>query len=128
MAYWDTKEFQELQQYWYARLAETGFVDAEEDDGLFLRQYHGPVRYNRTQDTYDWFAQLRSRAHTEEFENGVDRIVITEYANGSPIKEIMETLKQHGYSRARNSIRFIIRRYAHKWGIRRFTKSELNQR
>ncbi len=136
MPFWKKPEFKELQKEWYRRLHEEGFEDIEKVSGdeLVLKQtssyayeaYGGtdPVTRDSKEAYFHFVAQ---KIQETVFTRDVDRIILTHHAEGKKIRHICEHLEAIGKRRCRGTIRFRIRVYEVKWGIRRYTPKQLNQ-
>jgi hypothetical protein len=141
MRYFETPSFRALQQAWYQRLEEEGFRDAEEivAGEMVLRQnaehpLAGKDALEITQRS-DYYRALSAQVELEEFDSEIDRIVMTMIADGQRIQRVVETLTFMSErrppcflsktQRARNTVRFIIRKYEQRWGIREHAPHEL---
>lgn len=143
-------EFEELKSEWYKKLEETGFIDIEYErppqpseqafmvygDGkrhliqtetACMRRWLSLNSLKRT-TSEEYFRTLSQVAMDENtsYRNSTDRHILQRYSEGAKIVVIMQELEERGTSRRRNSIRFIIRRYEFIWGIRSWTKKQLN--
>lgn len=141
MTFWKTsalnKSLKELQIAWYERLQICGFQDAEQIiSGEFeLRQkaahparvYRGETDTSRVAKE-DYYRQLSAYVHVERFRSEIDRIIMMMFADGVKIKNIIEELSNRGISRCRNTIRFTVRKYEMKWGLREYTLKQLNKK
>ncbi len=134
MTFWKTQHFKALQKAWYRRLEESGFTDAEEmiAGELVLRQtahhvYRGTDEITRGTKE-DYFRVMASLVQEAEFSCEVDRIIMTRYAEGKKIKVILEELASMGKRRCRGTIRYKIRTYEMKWGMREYTPRQLNKK
>jgi hypothetical protein len=136
--YWKTsalnKSLKELQAAWYERLEREGFQDAEEIVGeeIVLRQI-AEHPYRHTDDLMRsskeaYFRFLTHQIQDERFSNEIDRLIMTLFADGMKIKPIIEALHQRGVSRCRGTIRFTIRKYEMRWGLREYTLKQLNKK
>ncbi len=120
----------ELQKHWYKILEESGFKDIETMVGneLVLKQAANHHIWDKhpldREMTEEYFRVLFHKAHDEKtlYRNDLDRVTMQMYSDGSKICGIAKIT-----GRARNSIRFIIRRYETAWGIRDRSKEELNR-
>lgn len=129
---WKSTEFKSLQKDWYKALADEGFVDAEELIGeeLVLRQtaahpYQGLPEVVR-QSKEDYFRLLAQHTQKEVFKRSVDRWILALRSQGHQIKTICAYLIVMDMARERKTVRFIIRKYEMKWGIREYTPKQLN--
>ena len=134
LSYWTTTHFKALQKAWYQRLEESGFEDAEVLVGheMELRQtadhdFYAASDLKRT--TAAAYYQFVSRKVQETvFTNDIDRIIMSRHAEGAKQKAIVDELASLGIKRVRETIRFKIRVYEMKWGIRSYTPRQLNRR
>lgn len=132
MRFWQKPEFKALQRDWYNKLEELGHIDEEwllENGELHLKA--NPVSRGRLtslqiKNGLNYFTALWEKIGAELFESDVDRIILELYGGGARIKEIEEYLANRDQRRARNTIRFIIRKYEHKWEIKQYTRKQLN--
>jgi hypothetical protein len=131
------KAFVALQKEWYRKLADSGFEDAEEMRGgeMELRQSaaHGFQQTERDANLTALEAKQRyyelMGQHADEhvFDRPIDEIVLTMWAQGARVIEICAGLKKLGLvPRHKETVMFIIRRYEHIWGVRRWTLKELD--
>ena len=130
--YWQTIQFKKLEKEWDLTLKEAGFIDAERTvgDERVLSQ-NAPNAYRQTnkviiESKVEYFTLLTKHAGDEKFEDKIDELVMNLRANGYKIREICENLKQIGQKCHRQTVRFIIRGYEHKWGIRKWTQAKLD--
>lgn len=131
MTYWKTEHFKALQKAWYRRLEASGFRDAEEmiDDEMVLRQTAAHIYKDTddlgrvTKEAY-WRSLAQYVQEARDFRCDVDKLILTMFAEGARIKSIREELMRIGKPLARNTIRFRIRAYQIKWGVRTFTKDQ----
>ncbi len=134
MPFWKTHSFKALQAEWYARLKAYGFEDAEEivGDEMKLKQtaehvYRGLEELQIT-NKEAYYAFVSQKVQETVFQSDVDRLILLRHAEGRRIKHICEELVDMGKGRCRETIRFKIRIYQMKWGIRKFTPKQLNRR
>lgn len=127
-------EFKRLQQYWYNKLAETGFKDIERmtgDELILIKsssQCYGCVDEHTRMAKEEYYVAMAKIAlddHTV-YRNHIDRYILQRHVEGARIKVIVEELEAMGSPRHRHSIRFIIRRYEMAWGFRHYTNPQLN--
>lgn len=134
MKWWLTKRFRALQERWYQRLADSGFVDAEVMVGGELRlcqNAHHAAPYEhpgQREARQEYYHLLRCLALVEEFDSEVDRVIMTMTADGAKQKEIEAALNELGIRRpprflsdkrrCRESIRLCVRKYERRWGLR----------
>ncbi len=134
MTYWTTQHFKALQKAWYQRLKDAGFEDAEElaNDEMILRQKAEHVYRNvdafqcETKETYYHF--VAQMVQVTCFRNEVDRVILVSHAAGKKPSQICVDLKEAGFRRCRASVRYRIRIYEMKWGLRSYTPKQLNRK
>ncbi len=132
MTFWTTKKFKDLQAAWYGVLRESGFEDAEElvAGQLVLRQkashpYRGadPLTRDCKEAYYNFVAQ---KVQETVFTRDIDRIILAMHADGKKIRHICDELESLGKRRCRGTIRYRIRVYEMRWGLRQYTPKQLN--
>lgn len=126
MKFHESNEFKELQHEWYQRLKDEGFKDVEAcvDGMLYLRQRSRP---NLNPEKLEYFQALSYFVNIETFENEVDEFVLIRRADGFKIKDISIEMRQMNLPRYhRESIRYTIRKYEMKWGIKFYKPSQLS--
>jgi hypothetical protein len=134
MTYWKSGQFKELQQEWYQRLQENGFRDHEKFVGnnseliQFSVNAYKSMDAVRRENKATYFSLLSQNLHYAEFASEVDELILTWFADGKKIKLICEELERRGERRCRGTIRYTIRKYEMKWGMRVYTPKQLNQK
>lgn len=138
--------FQKLEEEWYGRLKADGFQDAEKklgtdsilvctqaranwgsDSGHWLINMPGAWGLSYVKESSQQYYNILSEwLHEDVFESEFDRIIMTRIADGAKIKDISDELKKLGHRWHRQTIRFRIRKYEHKLGIRAWAEQELN--
>lgn len=124
------EEFQKLREQWYKTLEDTGFKDIEKsndkleaDKLVRLQKAHSFFDQNGhlVNAKQEYFQILFQTVNdsTVIFHTELDKYILTRYAEGARIKTIVDELKKMNTPRGRDSIRFIIKRYEKKWGIRK---------
>lgn len=130
MTFWLKPEFISLQQQWYKRLKDSGFDDQEDsDDDYRLRCLIENMRLKcplLLRVDIEYFEKILEAYENNETENETDKLIMHLYVGGARINEIEEHLKKNGQRKARNTIRFIIRKYEHRWQIKQYTRKQLN--
>lgn len=134
MAFWKTSSFKLLQLSWYQRLEKEGFQDAEKmvNDELVLKQ-NAEYVYRKVDSLgvaskEAYYFLLGKCVHNSEFESEADRLIMVMFAQGSALKLIGQALKKQGMPRCRLTIRVTIRKYEMIWGLREYTRKQLNKR
>lgn len=114
----------QLQREWYRKLKKTGFVDAEKLSGndMVLKRSASDAYRQASKVTRDakqaYFDQMCYHAYQEHFDKKIDELVIKMRAEGANIKGICAQLKKKGYERHQQTVRFIIRKYENRWGVK----------
>ncbi len=128
------EKLRELQKHWYKVLERSAFKDIEKMVGgeFVLKQtaaHHlwDVDQFDREMDE-EYFRIIFQIANDEAtiYRNEIDKIIMVMHSDGSKIKDIIKTLENYGYTRRRNSIRIIIRRYEMEWNIRTYAPKQLN--
>lgn len=133
MTFWTTPTFKALQKAWYASLKDAGFKDAEElvGDELVLKQnaaHPYRVATTLTRDCKEaYYHFVAQKVQETVFTSDIDRLILGRYAEGWKIRHICEELESIGKRRYRGTIRYKIRIYEMKWGLRQYTPKQLNR-
>lgn len=135
MTFWKTKEFMGIQQEWYRALEKHGFIDAEKKIGgeMELKQsasapYRHIKRLLDIQTKEDYYTRIAQNVHEAKFRNKVDQHIMVLHSLGYRIKDICAELVLIGEKRCRDTIRYVIRRYEMAWGMRIYTRRQLNRK
>ncbi len=129
--FYQTKAFKKLAEAWEEKLAKEGLPDIEKTIGEVqgLKQSATHVYQQMERDRIEakekYFRDLSSNIHTTNFDNDIECIVMTLKADGARICEICQALEAIGQKRYRRTVRLIIRKYEHKWGIRIWRQDQL---
>lgn len=81
-----------------------------------------------------YFRLVAQLVHETVFQTAVDRIIMTMFADGARMKEIVAALERRippcfiERRRCRMTVRMTIRRYEMEWGIREYSPRQLNKR
>lgn len=132
MAKYFGKHFRQLESEWQKKLEESGFKDIEclKNGQRLLRQSASNVYRHCDERTRlareQYFQSLSNFVNNHLFFKDLDRIVMTKYADGVTISQIVIDLRSQQIKIHRQTIRFIIRRYEHLWGLRYWTAKERN--
>lgn len=128
-------EFVNLQKRWYKKLADSGFKDIENPMTGDLSSKEAQRNYRRDkmpQDLRvaqaDYFFILSQLAFNDDtfFRNDAERYILMRYSEGTRICDIVKELIERQTPRERKTIRFIIRRYEMAWGLKYYSRKELN--
>lgn len=134
MTFWRQQQFKALQLEWYKRLEESEFKDAEKIIGEELELKQAAAYLFKGEDEPTWKAReayfhlMSQQIHEAEFRCEIDEIIMTWHVAGQRIKSICEELDRKGMHRCRHTVRFTIRKYEMRWGLREYTRKQLNQR
>ena len=129
--FYKTTEFRNLAAIWEARLEKEGLGEIEKQlgDRRGLKQNSGnayrQMESTRREAKEIYFRELCACLHQARFDCEVDRIVMTLKAEGAKITEICQALLNQGMKRYRRTVRLIIRKYEHRWGIRHWSHDQL---
>jgi len=132
--FWESDSFKKLQQKWYEKLKKSGFDDAERvvGDELKLKQratnaYVQAPRVVR-QAKLDYYRALCEYVHREKFKNEADELIMLRRSEGITIKQISKELKKLGFKHHRQTIRYVIRKYEHRWNIKKWSLDKLTSK
>lgn len=127
MEFWKTKQFQALSKIWELKLKDSGFIDAESRYGNIKTREavstYGKATPLERETRQEYFRILGKLTNETKFKNELERLVMTLHSEGHTIKDIVERLH---IARDRKTIRYIIRRWQMKWGIRTWTLGQMN--
>lgn len=149
--FWKTKQFKSLLNQWNKKLEQSGFEDAEielkHDRALRQRATNSYRQANQLErdSRLNYFRQISYFANNTSIVNGesglslfeyacfpneLEKIVMIRHSEGAAIKEIIDELKNIlqdvGDESRRKTVRFIIRKWQMKWGIRSWSLKQLN--
>jgi hypothetical protein len=131
-----------LKDEWDAKLRASGFVDIEKEvngkliiaekdfsHGVMAELYRRPAEVVRSASE-EYYRRLSQHCEAEkEFEDDSDKLIMELTSNGHSIKEISDELKKKGLRKHnRDTIRYIRRRYEHKWQIRQHKPHQMTSR
>jgi hypothetical protein len=131
LKFWERPDFVALQAEWYARLAASGFEDVELGPPLDPRFRHDKPRAVLAAiadegSVYSRF--IAENLQRTSFRNGADEIIMRMRADGAKIREICEHLAEAGTPRRRQAVRYRIRIYEMKWGLRSYSPRQLGRK
>lgn len=120
-----------LQAFWEKKLEQSGLIDIEKPIGKerYLRQNSFSLFCEndlRLRAKAKYFDLLCEKVAHYKFNNPIEEFIICKTADGFKIAEIVRLLEEIGQTKHRHTVRFIIRRYEHKWGIRKWTMKQRN--
>ena len=128
--------FKQLQAKWYKKLAKTGFIDIEKGDRLKQHASH-PYRNAYRSDEggellrdskQKYFELLSYHIQIEKFDCSADEIIMKRISEGAKIKTISAELRKLGHKNERKTIRYVIRKYEHRWNIKNWKPEQLTRR
>lgn len=129
--FWRKKSFKALSKEWNKKLADTGFTDAEIElkQERVLRQrstnsYRQACQLERD-SRLEYYMLMGNLAYNTIFPNELERSIMIWHAEGLTIKEIMQEIEKLGSSIYRGTVRFIIRRWQVKWGVKNWNREQL---
>lgn len=143
--FWTSRAFKRLNQEWNQKLADVGFDDAENakrflkepSNDRFVRRFNGCRRITEitTEASYRYFQAITEFvAKEEEFSDEFDKLIMERTGEGRSIREISEELKnllpsdRKRSKYDRNTIRYVRRRYEHKWGLKTWKAEQMVSR
>lgn len=131
MKFYETKQFKELEKEWDENLDRSGFCDIEKKMGTgrelkqFSQNVHRRSKSGLKQAREKYFERLSECFQTEIF---LDYKILSDFISGKKRSEIWRELILLGANVDYETIRFIIRRYEYKWGIKNYTLRQMNLR
>lgn len=126
--FWKTQAFKELEKEWAEKLKQSGFVDEELNvNGYRILkqsakfQFYLSSRALLFKETKEQYYELIAYNvhHEEKWPDESDRLIMEKTGEGWTIREISALLRSLGLKKHnRDTIRYIRRRYEHKWGLK----------
>lgn len=140
--YWGSEDFLRLKAEWDQKLKDSGFSDIEKevDGDLVLKKpsaddgkFAGIFKFKaavQIQGRAEYFYRLYQKYSQEQaFEDESDQLIMQRTMEGIAIQTISRELQKLGKRKFnRDTIRYIRRRYEHKWGIRIWTPEQMVSR
>lgn len=130
--FWETTSFKQLETEYNELLKKNGFVDIEVhvNGEKVLSQYaakaHWQPKTLSRLGKLKYYEDLLHHAYNFNFESNIDQVILCLRAEGKSIKNILLELNKIGINKHRETIRFIIRRYEHSWGLKNWTLKQRN--
>lgn len=137
----NSREFRQLLGEWNKRLEQEGFQDAEKDvagERVLRKSADYPFReaVEVIRETkLQYFTILSQKISEErEFDDEWDRLIMERTADGWSIREISDELKglkpddRERTKHNRDTIRYVRRRYEHRWGIKVWLPHQMQSR
>lgn len=133
MKFYQTKKFKETERDWNKKLEESGFEDIEKEVGgeKKLKNYssgickHENTKREIIEARREYYDKLNECFQKELF---LEYEIISSYVHGKKRAEIHRELIASGHQVEYETVRFIIRRYEYKWGIKNYTLKQMNLR
>lgn len=132
MDFWRTRKFKTLYKEWNKKLELSGFTDAEIDlkDDRTLKQratncYRQASELER-ESRLEYYSFLGYLAHNTKFPNELEKYIMARHSEGATIKEIVNEVNSMGGPKHRCTVRYIIRRWQVKWGIKSWSLRQLH--
>jgi len=132
LKFFETENFKKAQKYWYDKLQAEKFPDHEKLVGtkLYLlpqsqSQYNDNVDRSNYDITLEYYLRLARHVEQEEFKSDRDRLIMKFHSEGKRICRIIEALQTLGFPCHRQTVRFVIRKFEHKWKIRHWQKKQM---
>lgn len=132
LKFYEEPKFKELQSKWYGKLKKKNFLDEEKFIGGELRLINHSLPnyiYNLCPLTREarlrYFILIGQCVSEEDFENDRDRLILLLQSEGTLIRDIVNELQVKGYNCHRQTVRYIIRKFEHKWKIRTWQKQQM---
>lgn len=119
------QEFKQLQTEWYKKLRESGFEDIENNPAKQYRykSVRTPwigIKSENCQKRLDYFHDIAQKINDPDtqYRDEADYLIMTWHCEGYTTKKIIESLKEMGICKHRNTVRNRIHRYLWKWHFR----------
>lgn len=122
--FFQTREFRDLEKEWNEILSQSGFVDIERTkNGERVLKQNSSNAYRQADEEMrsarqEYYRNIGYHIFRTHFVRCIDCRVMFGVANGLSIKEIVEELKSDQIEVHRQTVRFIVRRFEHQWGLR----------
>ncbi len=124
--FWKTKSFKITSKEWDKKLKQSGFIDDEEAMRKPHRGYEKASQLER-ELRYEYYSLIGHHVHNTEFPNILEKQILILHAEGFNISEISRELGDFKhFEKNRKDIRYIIRRWQQRWGIKRWSLKQLN--
>ena len=110
-----TPQFKALEREWYAKLKESGFVDAEDSEGM-LKSWHSCYFQQRFEPDYyhhkeEYYRQAGIFLETYRFTSQTDKEIWALHSKGLSLREISKEFEGRKNS-SKDSINSVIKRLA----------------
>lgn len=125
-AFWKTQAFKILNEEWYGKLDNTGFIDAEKKNRDSLISNICPKfrtdLLREIEQRQEYFRILGHLVHDTIYESQMDFFIMIRYSEGKTIKEITIEALSGGFNLDRKKTGQIINRWLSSWGINNWDK------
>lgn len=112
-------ECAEVYHLWNSRLQDVGFEDIELESGPNHVQLLDKDQVSDEQRaTIEYYDRLVAAFNSEQFEDDTHKFIMGRVCEGDKKCAIVRALHERGQRIHRETVRYVIRRYEHKWGIR----------
>lgn len=120
-------ECAETYHFWQERLKESGFYDFEIEGEKINARINESDKISKTkQNDIFYYSEISAFAQKNKFNNDSYKRIMELRSEGFGISEILRKLLEENIKINRETIRYIIRRFEFKWGIRAWTLKEMN--
>ena len=126
-----SKQFCDLQKYWYQKLAEDGFKDIETDEVVLKKEadrslsWFKDPSYRASKVEYYILIEHSLRENIAEFDEDYDYFIMVLWTKGYKKSEICRALESLNKKIHRNTVTWIIRKYESKWGVRQWKPNQM---
>lgn len=120
-------EFKKLKALWDKRLSSEGFDELGEQSQT-LKRFEPPflrLKSVEIEERRRYYESINDAIAKTKFRSERDRYILTRHAEGAMIKTIAEELHLMGHTKRASTVTTIIRRYQMAWGIRTYTRKQL---
>ncbi len=108
-----SKQFNNLKSLWYKKLADSGFTDIENSEGLLNTWASEPRSYNTvlsSESKQEYYRLAGHFLHDYKFANTTDKIIWQYHSDGISHRDIVILLKNHQVITERNKVLSSIQR------------------
>jgi hypothetical protein len=132
--FWETKKFKKLSVVWEKKLKKSGFEDAEREHcgKVFLKQLaenaYGKTDKLERETRLEYYLLLSHLVDSAVFPNRLEELIMHKHADGFSITEIVNEAKKEKLPVFRHTVRYIIRRWHMRWGLKYWSLQKMNLR
>ena len=133
--FYNSSEFKKLQKQWYAKLKDSGFVDAETvglpaaPDGMLTQRSSNAYKQadlSVIAIKAEYFSMVAECVEKEQWDDATYEFILRNHADGKSHLAIVRLFaKEKGDTIHRQTVRYVIRRYLNKWGIKYYSPDQL---